>query len=271
VEINRFFRKPVDVHPYTGFLLETNRLELRIRHPRPTERPIMPIAVVSAMDEEIQLYLDTCTVEATDEVAGFQVHTARYAGHDVRLVKCGVGKTHAAMCTQMLIDRYGASPIVCTGTAGAAATDLDIGDIVVARDTVHHDVDVRFLGIPRGQIPFTDLRFFETDPDLREKAREVALADHTVRVGRVMTGDTFVQDADYLQTLREDLDGDCVEMEGAAVGQVCTLNGVPYLVVRAISDRADGSSDVDFQAFLQEAARSSAQIVLHLLDAIDES
>jgi adenosylhomocysteine nucleosidase len=230
----------------------------------------MPIAVVSAMDEEIQLYLDTCTVEQTDEVAGFTVYTARYGGHDVRLVKCGVGKTHAAMCTQILIDRYDASPVVCTGTAGAAALDLDIGDIVVARDCVHHDVDVRFLGIPRGQIPFTDLRFFETDPDLRAQAREVALADHTVRVGRVMTGDAFVQDAAYLETLRDELEGDCVEMEGAAVGQVCALNDVPYLVVRAISDRADGSSEIDFQEFLHDAARSSAQIVLHLLDAIDD-
>lgn len=230
----------------------------------------MPIAVVSAMQEEIQLYLDTCTVEGTEEVAGFTIHTARYAGHDLRLVKCGVGKTHAAMCTQILIDRYDASPVVCTGTAGAAAPDLDIGDIVVARDCVHHDVDVRFLGIPRGQIPFTDFRFFETDATLRDSAQGVALDDHTVRVGRVMTGDAFVQDADYLETLRDDLDGDCVEMEGAAVGQVCTLNDVPYLVVRAISDRADGSSDVDFQKFLHDAARSSAQIVLHLLDAVDD-
>ena len=228
----------------------------------------MPIAVLSAMEEEIQFYLDTCEVQHTAEAAGFTFHRARHAGHDVVLVKCGVGKTHAAMCTQLLIDRFDAAPILCTGTAGAAAPDLDIGDLIIARDCVHHDVDVRFLGLPRGRIPFTNLRFFETDERLREIAQEVVLPEHTSRIGRVMTGDAFIQDARYLQTLRDELEGDCVEMEGAAVGQVCTLNDVPYLVVRAISDRADESSDVDFQAFLHEAAETSAQVVLHLLEEI---
>ena len=218
------------------------------------------------MEEEIQLYLDTCEVRDTTEVAGFTFHQARQAGQDVVVVKCGVGKTHAAMCTQILIDRFDAAPVLCTGTAGAAAVDLDIGDLVIARDCVHHDVDVSFLGLPRGCIPFTNLRFFETDERLRAIAQEVVMAEHTSRIGRVMTGDAFVQDARYLQTLREELEGDCVEMEGAAVGQVCTLNDIPYLVIRAISDRADESSDVDFQDFLHEAAETSAQVVLHLLE-----
>jgi adenosylhomocysteine nucleosidase len=229
----------------------------------------MPIAIVSAMAEEMQLYLDTCTVTASTERAGFAVHTATHAGHDLVLVKCGVGKVHAAMCTQLLVDRFDAAAVLCTGTAGAAHDGLDIGDLVVATDCVHHDIDVGFLGLPRGRIPFTDLRFFETSSHLRDLALAATGPAHTAHRGRVLTGDTFVQDRDYLRTIRDELGGDCVEMEGAAVGQVCTLNDVPYLVVRAISDRADGTSADDFQAFLHEAAETSARLVLHLLDALD--
>jgi Nucleoside phosphorylase len=136
---------------------------------------------------------------------------------------------------------------------------------------VQHDMLVEFMGLPRGGIPFTDHRFFETDPALRRRALEVSLSDHAITEGRVLTGDTFVEDEAYRKQIREDLDGDCVEMEGAAVGQVCTMNDVPYLVVRAISDRADGTSDIDFGAFLREAAYSSSQIVLHLLEAMSAS
>jgi adenosylhomocysteine nucleosidase len=229
----------------------------------------MPIAVLSAMAEEMQLYLDTCSVRTSIERAGFAFHRANYAGHDLVLVQCGVGKVHAAMCSQILVDAFQADAIVCTGTAGAAHSGLDIGDLVVADDCVHHDIDVTFLGLPRGQIPFTDLRFFETSPPLRDRAMEATLPEHTAHRGRVLTGDMFVQDADYLAQIRRDLDGDCVEMEGAAVGQVCARNDVPYLVVRAISDRADGTSADDFQAFLHQAAETSARVVLHLLDALD--
>ena len=231
----------------------------------------MPMAVISAMAEEIELYLNTCTVDTTREQAGLRIHEARYRGHDLVLVKAGVGKVNAALCTQLLIDRYPVDAVVCTGSAGALHDGLAIGDIVVAEDCVQHDVHVAFLGLERGQIPFSDLRFFRASESLVRGALEVELEGHTVRPGRVCTGDTFIQDEAARADIHDALGGDCVEMEGAAVGQVCTLNEVPFLLVRAISDRADGSSDVDFQSFLREAAESSARIVLHLLDALDPS
>ena len=229
----------------------------------------MSLAIMSAMAEEIELYLDTCTITGTRERAGLTVHEATYHGHDLVLVKAGVGKVNAAMCAQLLIDDFNASAVICTGSAGALHDDFDIGDVVIAEDCVQHDVRVDFLGLPPGQIPFSDLRFFRAAPALVRHASEVNLPEHTLRVGRVCTGDTFIQDEERRNAIREDLEGDCVEMEGAAVGQVCTLNDVPFLLVRAISDRADGSSDVDFQDFLHEAAQSSARIVLHLLETID--
>ncbi|MFB6099399.1 MAG: 5'-methylthioadenosine/adenosylhomocysteine nucleosidase [Salinibacter sp.] len=228
----------------------------------------MPLAIMSAMEVEMELYLDRCEIHDSTQRAGLTFHRAGWHGHELVLVKAGVGKVNAAVCTQLLIGVFEADAVICTGSAGALTDELDIGDIVVATDCVQHDVLVEFLGLPRGQIPFTDHRFFGTTPALRRRALEVDLGAHTVVEGRVLTGDTFVEEKDYRQALREELDGDCVEMEGAAVGQVCAMNDVPYLVVRAISDRADGSSDVDFEAFLEEAAYSSSRIVLHTLESM---
>jgi len=229
----------------------------------------MSLAVMSAMAEEIEHYLDACAITGTRERAGLTFHEATYHGHDLVLVKAGVGKVNAAMCAQLLIDDFDADAVICTGSAGALHEGLDIGDIVIAEDCVQHDVRVDFLGLPPGQIPFSNLRFFTAAPPLVKHASEVDVPDHTLRVGRVCTGDTFIQDEERRNEIREELEGDCVEMEGAAVGQVCTLNDIPFLLVRAISDRADGSSDVDFQDFLYEAAQSSARIVLHLLETME--
>lgn len=228
----------------------------------------MTVAIISAMAEEMQRYLDACTVDQTRARAGLRVHEAVHAGHDLVLVRSGVGKVNAALCTQLLVERYAPDAVVCTGTAGALHDDLDIGDIVVAEDCVQHDLHVEFLDLPRGQVPFTDLRFFSAAPALVHRAQDVSLTDCTTRTGRVCTGDTFVQDPSARAEIRTALKGDCVEMEGAAVGQACTINDVPFLLVRAISDRADGSSEVDFQAFLHEAADASAQLVLDLLDTL---
>jgi len=228
----------------------------------------MPLAITSAMDVEMELYLDRCKVRGSTHRAELTFHDAEWHGHELVLVKAGVGKVNAALCTQILIDVFDADAVICTGSAGAVNRTLDIGDIVVATDCVQHDVVVEFLGLPRGQIPFTNFRFFETDPTLRSRALEVSRSDHRITEGRVLTGDTFIEDEAHRRQLREELEGDCVEMEGAAVGQVCAMNDVPYLVVRAISDRADGTSDVDFEGFLKDAAYSSSQIVLHTLEAI---
>ncbi|MFB6247508.1 MAG: 5'-methylthioadenosine/adenosylhomocysteine nucleosidase [Salinibacter sp.] len=229
----------------------------------------MAVAVISAMAEEIEMYLDTCTVDAARDRAGLRLHEAHHHGHDLVLVRAGVGKVNAALCTQLLIDDYPLDAVVCTGSAGALHDGLAIGDIVVAEDCVQHDLHVEFLGLERGAIPFSDLRFFSAARPLVRRAQAVSLDDHSICTGRVCTGDTFIQDETARRHIHETLGGDCVEMEGAAVGQVCTLNEVPFLLVRAISDRADGSSDVDFPSFLREAAQASARIVLRLLAGLD--
>jgi len=228
----------------------------------------MTVGIVSAMDEELVLYRDTCAFHDAVQRAGRTVHEARYEGHDLLLVKTGIGKVNAAQTAQLLIDQYEVEALLCTGSAGALHDGLDIGDVVLGEECLQHDLRVEFLGLPPGQVPFTDLRIFASAPRLLRKAEAVRLPNHALRRGRILTGDTFLQDEAARTALHEELGGDCVEMEGAAIGQVCTLNNVPFLVVRAISDRADGSSDVDFQDFLHQASRSSARIVLHVLEAL---
>lgn len=228
----------------------------------------MTVAILTAMAEEGALYRDTCTVTDTVDRASLTLHRATYAGHHLGLMQMGVGKVNAAMAAQVVLDLMAPDAVICTGTAGALHDGLAIGDIVVAEDGLQHDLHIEFLGLPPGQVPFTDLREFECEPSLVRAARSVELPEHTIRTGRVLTGDSFVQDPEQRRALHNELGGDCVEMEGAAVGQVCTLNDVPFLIVRAISDRADGSSDLDFQDFLQEAARSSARLVLELLSTL---
>jgi adenosylhomocysteine nucleosidase len=225
----------------------------------------MRIAVLSAMAEELALYEETCRLAGTTEQAGLTLQAAHFEGHDLVLVKTGVGKVNAALATQLVIDRMGPDAVICTGTAGALHDGLSVGDLLVGEDCLQHDLRVEFLGLSPGHIPFTDLREFTSAPSLVQRARAVDLRGHTIHTGRILTGDTFVQDDAARRALHDELGGDCVEMEGAAVGQVCTLNDVPFLVVRALLDRADGSSDIDFQAFLHEAARSSARLVLQLL------
>ncbi|MFP4227544.1 MAG: 5'-methylthioadenosine/adenosylhomocysteine nucleosidase [Salinivenus sp.] len=225
----------------------------------------MTIALLSALEEELALYREACSDIQTVKQGPIRLLQTQYAGHALTLIQMGVGKVNAAMATQRVLDAVAPDAVVCTGTAGALHDALNIGDVVVAHDCVQHDLRVDFLGLPPGQVPFTDLRFFETHPTLRDAALAAELPGHSVRAGRVLTGDLFVQDETARHTLRDELSGDCVEMEGAAVGQVCTLNEIPFLLVRAISDRADGRSDVDFQASLEEAAQASARVALAAL------
>ncbi len=228
----------------------------------------MTIAILTAMAEEGALYRDICDVADSLSQAGLTLHRAPYAGHDLVLATMGVGKVNAARATQVVIGAAAPDAIICTGTAGSLHDGLEVGDLVVGRDCLQHDLRVEFLGLPPGQVPFTDLRLFRASPPLVERAQAVELSGRTQHVGRVLTGDTFVQDAATRRALHDELEGDCVEMEGAAVGQVCTINEVPFLLVRAVSDRADGRSDVDFSAFLEDAAGASARLVLGVLEAL---
>ena len=193
----------------------------------------------------------------------------------VQLEAAGVGKVMAAMTTQRLIDTLQPDAVLMVGVAGGLNPRLAIGDVVIAAETLQHDLDVTALGVARGTVPFTEYRWLAADPGLLEAALAVQL-DGTNEAGEplqlhrgcILTGDQFMSRAAQQQQryLVDELRGDAVDMESAAVAQVCICNQVPHLVVRVISDTADGSAKVDFWRFLPRAGERIARLTASILD-----
>jgi adenosylhomocysteine nucleosidase len=241
------------------------------------EAPKIPVQVViiGAMVEEVEEFLAHARVERVVDRGAFHVHEAELCGVSVAIIKCGVGKVFAAMISQHVIDTYHPSAVISTGVAGGLSPALAIGDVVVSRDCIHHDLDTSALGFPRGRIPYTDYRFFAADATLIRLAVSADLENrsHKAVEGRIVTGDQFIH-GDRATThayLTEELEGDAVDMESAAIAQVCTVNKTPFVSVRTLSDLADGSADVDYVKFLPEVANNSFHIVKAILEGMQVS
>lgn len=225
------------------------------------------IGLIGAMAEEIELIEAKLEGLEATEKAGIRFLEGHLHGKRVVLCKSGVGKVNAAVCTQLLIDRFGVEAIVFTGVAGALEPSLEIGDIVISTDCQQHDIDASPLGFPRGTIPFADASVFPADARLIEVAAEASRVGFSGRAvqGRVLSGDQFIASRDTVRLLHEELQGACTEMEGAAVAQVAAMNGVPFVVIRSMSDKADGSAHVNFSEFTQLAAKHSSTIVEEMM------
>ena len=226
-----------------------------------------PIALIGALDEEIQAYLDQLENTQTTQWNAIRFYEGTLFGQGVVVVKSGVGKVFATLVTQKLIDEFQPKAIVFTGVAGALNPNYEVGDIVVAHDCVQHDLNTTALGIPRGQVPYTAYRFFETDAPLRTLAL-AAKTEHKVHRGRIVTGDQFltqkeVHDYQYLTT---ELQGDAVEMEGAAVGFVCAVHAIHFLLIRTISDKADDEAGHSYTEFLPLVVHNSLAVIKHLFN-----
>jgi adenosylhomocysteine nucleosidase len=231
----------------------------------------MRIGIIGAMDEEIALYLEAMNGAKSTVKAGITYYQGEMEGKQVVLCKSGVGKVNAAVTTQTLIDHFHVDRVIFTGVAGAVHPELNIGDIVVSTDCVQHDIDVTALGFQPGQIPFTERWVWESDPALRTLAIQAGQdLEAGVRVvsGRILSGDQFVASREKVQWLYEQFQAHCTEMEGAAVGQVCAMNGVPFVIVRSMSDKADGSAHVNFVEFTKLASRRSYAIVTRMLRSL---
>ncbi|WCK55765.1 5'-methylthioadenosine/adenosylhomocysteine nucleosidase [Aneurinibacillus sp. Ricciae_BoGa-3] len=227
----------------------------------------MKIGVIGAMDEEIFLCKEAMNVQHEQEKAGIRFYEGDWQGVDVVLCKSGVGKVNASICTQILIDLFFVDRVIFTGVAGALHPQLEIADIVVSTDCQQHDMDVTALGFDRGIIPYSPKSVFAADPELVEaavKASKQIIEGKTI-TGRILSGDQFVADRNLVKQLHEEMEGACTEMEGAAVGQVCDMNGVPFVIIRSMSDKADGSAHVNFAEFTQLASRRSYEILKNML------
>ncbi|MDF2720467.1 MAG: nucleosidase [Paenibacillus sp.] len=228
------------------------------------------IGLIGAMAEEIERIEERLSDETVTDKAGIRFREGTFCGKRVVLCKSGVGKVNAAATTQILIDRFGVDAIIFTGVAGALDPSLDIGDIVISTDCQQHDMDVTPLGFARGVIPYSNTSVFPAEQSLVKLAAEAstALAQGRTVQGRVLSGDQFIADRDTVKLLHEQLGGACTEMEGSAVAQVCAMNGVPYVVIRSMSDKADGSAHVNFAEFAVQSADRSFRIVEHMVQAM---
>lgn len=226
------------------------------------------IGIIGAMDEEIRLLLEQLTHVQQHITARTTYYTGQLWGHRVVICKCGVGKVNAAVCTQTLINQFAVEAILFTGVAGAVHPELHIGDIVVSEDCLYHDMDATALGFPIGEIPYSDLSTFKADDRLIEAALQIGRTNYPelrIERGRILSGDQFIADRQKVKHLHEQLHGACTEMEGAAVAHVCVMNEIPFVIIRSMSDQADGSAHVNFASFTQKAAKHSLGIIEGML------
>lgn len=223
--------------------------------------------ILGAMPEEITELLAHSVLLERTEWRGFVFYRIRLEGKEAILVKSGIGKVYSALVSQHLIDAYSPSALIFTGVAGALNPAYEIGDVVVSRDCIQHDVDGRALGFSRGNLLYTEMKVFVADPSLAASALSATADGHKIHSGRILTGDQFMtrDEINHHRYLMDELRGDAVEMEGGAMAQVCAVNGLPFVVVRTISDRADGDAVHDFNRFLPVVARNSYAIVRHIL------
>lgn len=226
------------------------------------------VGIIGAMAEEVNWLKAQLKDSQTTQIAQRDFCEGKLGGTDVVVCECGVGKVNAAMVAQTLCERYHVTHLINTGVAGSLNNDINIGDIVVAIDAVHHDMDVCNLGFKPGEVPGLDTVAFPADPELRAAALDaVAAVAPEIKgfAGRVASGEQFVRTQEQKDRIKSLFDADCTEMEGAPIAQVAYLNKVPFVVVRAISDKADGSASVDYPTFEKQAAEHCAKIVEYLV------
>ena len=192
-------------------------------------------------------------------------------GKDVVVVRSGIGKVNAGICAQILVDRFGADLLINTGIAGSLDARIDIGDMVISADAVHHDMDATEFGYPVGQVPRMEVMSFPADEELVKKAvqaSEKANPDIHTFTGRVASGDQFIASREVKDKIVENFHPLCVEMEGAGIAHAAHLNKVSYVIIRAISDKADNSASVDYPTFERQAIAHSVKLVKELLTLI---
>ena len=226
------------------------------------------IGIIGAMDSEVSSLKDSMNIERTETVAGMDFCIGTLDGKDVVVVKCGMGKVNAGICANTMINEFGVDRVINTGVAGSLDNVLDIGDIVISTEAVQHDYDVSPIGFAKGEIPYTGLVSFPADASLitaAEQAVNECAPEIKYVKGRVCSGDQFINTSEQKDRITSEFGGLCCEMEGGAIAQACHLNGVPYVIIRAISDKSDGSQHQEYAEFEQLSAQRCASIVHYLV------
>ena len=229
------------------------------------------IGIIGAMEVEVAILKEKMEDVRIIKKASMDFYEGILAGKKVVVVRSGIGKVNAGICAQILADVFSVDAIINTGIAGSLNKNIKIGDIVLSTDVVQHDMDATGFGYRKGQIPQMPVFFFNADDNLRRLAAEVCKEvnpDIQVFEGRIASGDQFVCDQDVKNRIVSEFSAYATEMEGAAIGQAAYLNEIPFLVVRAISDKADGSAQMDYSEFEKAAVDHSVRLTLNMLARI---
>lgn len=226
----------------------------------------MIIGIIGAMDEELELLLKNIKLERKENKASMEFNCGELYGKTVVIVRCGIGKVNAAVCTQILIDDFNVDNIINVGIAGGIGKDIFPGDIVIAENLVQYDMDTSAFGDKIGQIPRLYTYDFKCNNKLIELAKKACSSfDRNFFTGRIVTGDQFVADIEKIKWLSKDFGAIACEMEGGSIAQVCYLNEVPFVVIRSISDNANNGAHMDYEKFTPIAVKNSTYILENMI------
>lgn len=230
----------------------------------------MKIGIIGAMEVEVATLKSQMNIKNVVTKASMEFNEGTIGNTEVVIVRSGVAKVNAGICVQILVDLFNVTHIINTGVAGSLDARINIGDIVLSTDACYHDVDATVFGYKKGEVPQLGIHAFPADASLREAAKAAikkAAPDLGVFEGRVCSGDQFVSSPDVKKAIIDEQGGMCTEMEGAAIAQACYLNKIPFVIIRAISDKADGSDIVDYPVFEEKAAHDCAALVKEMISS----
>lgn len=230
------------------------------------------IGIIAAEEKEMIAIKDNMTNILEEEIFELKFIKGNIENQLCVLVECGVGKVNAARTTQIMIDKFNPSYVINVGTAGGLTNELKVKDIVIGKDLVQHDFDITGVGnYEKGEIARTG-KFFKSDENLvklcKNTMEEYKNRDFNIKIGRIVTGDWFASNLEKSLKIQKEFNADCIEMEGAAIAQVCTLDRIPFLVIRGISDTPNGNNEIDFHTYIEEVSKRVGEILKLLIKKI---
>ncbi|MBO9129975.1 5'-methylthioadenosine/adenosylhomocysteine nucleosidase [Bacillus sp. 165] len=229
------------------------------------------IGIIGPMEEEVEILRSKMDIQEVKKVAGYTFYKGTLDGKNVVLVRSGIGKVNSSVSAQILITMFGADYLINSGVAGGLNPKLKVGDIVISSDSVQHDVDQTAIGQPLGKFEDSDVIYYKADKQLIRLAQEAAkkLKNVNIYLGRIASGDQFVGEEQQKKKIVKVFNADAVEMEGAAIGQVAYLNGVPYVIIRAISDKAGTAAGAAYASFVKLAAKNASTMIETMIQNIN--
>ena len=226
------------------------------------------IGIIAAESKEMNEIKKLMKNIEEKDLFNLQFFTGKIEEEECVLVECGEGKVNAARTTQVMIDNFKIDKLVNVGSAGAINEDLNVKDVVIADKLVQYDFDISGLGYEKGEICNIG-KYIYCDKTLVEECKKaienIENESYKVVIGTIATADSFCDKPEIAKMVRKEFNAECVEMEGAAVAQVCYLDKIPFLVIRGISDTPNGNNKIDFRKYLEIASKQSAKILQNLI------